>query len=31
MRTEECMDQDYNYHVNTGELPEYFGNGSQNN
>lgn len=30
MRTEQRMDEDYDYHMNTGELPEYFGgnNGS---
>lgn len=31
MRTEKRMDQDYDYHMNTGELPEYFGNSGQNN
>lgn len=31
MRTEQRMDQDFDYHMNTGELPEYYGNGGQNN
>ena len=29
MRTEQRMDKDYEYHVNTGELPEYSGGGDK--